>query len=70
MKVISKIFKPLKMVFCSSREIVSLKFVKRLAGTPVYYSRSNVPSRTPVQMAGKYLEDDFREMKKNFIEIS
>jgi hypothetical protein len=35
------------MVLCSSRETVSLKIFKKLAGPPVYYSGSNEPSLAP-----------------------
>jgi hypothetical protein len=35
------------MVLCSSREIASLKFKKKLAGPPVYYTGSNEPSHAP-----------------------
>jgi hypothetical protein len=36
-KVISEIPKPLKMVLCSSHEIVSLKKNFKLVGLPVFY---------------------------------
>jgi hypothetical protein len=53
----------MRMVFCSSREIVSLKFVKRLAGAPVYYSRSNEPSLAP---QFKWLENAFKGIDRPF----
>jgi hypothetical protein len=43
-KVISEILKPLKMVLGYSREIVSLKNLKKLAGLPVFYWGSNESS--------------------------
>ena len=45
-KVISEILKPLKMVLCSSREIVSLKKNLKLAGLPVFYCGWNESSLT------------------------
>jgi hypothetical protein len=40
----------------SSHEIVSLQFLKNLAGPPVYYNESNEPSLAPkIRKAGKYL---------------
>jgi hypothetical protein len=45
--VISESLKPLKMVLCSSREIVSLNFFFKLASPPVFNSRSNEPSHAP-----------------------
>ena len=35
------------MVLCSSREIVSLRFKKKLVGPPVYYTGSSEPSHAP-----------------------
>jgi hypothetical protein len=56
-KVISEILKPLKMVLCSSRETVSLKIKKKLAGPPVNYSGSNEPS---LALQFKWLEYTFK----------
>ncbi len=42
----SEILKPLKMILCSSREILLLKFQKTCR-PPVYYTGSNEPSHAP-----------------------
>jgi hypothetical protein len=58
-KVIPGILKPHLMVLsllCSSREIVTLTFLNKLSGPPVYYIGKNEPGLDPpVQMAGQYL---------------
>jgi hypothetical protein len=53
-----EILKPLKMVLCSSCEIVSFKKnVYKLAGLPVFYSGSNESSLAP-QL--KWLDNTFK----------
>jgi hypothetical protein len=57
-KVVSEILKPLKRVLCSSLEMVSLKFFKKHAGLPVFYSGSNECSLAP---QFKWLDNTFQQ---------
>jgi hypothetical protein len=62
-EVISEILKLLKMVLCFSREIVSFKNVKNLAGLTVFYSGSNESSLAP---QFKWLDNsEIKELEKN-----
>ncbi len=60
-KTISEILKPLKMVLCSTREIVSFKLKKKkLAGLQVYYTASNEPIYAP---NFEWPDNTFKELK-------
>jgi hypothetical protein len=54
-KVISEILKPLKMVFCSSREIISLKILKNFPSFQYFTADRMSLVSPPVQMAGQPL---------------